>query len=93
MYTALLLSSANLRCIGIKLLRVAGPETRSVMNNSAPRSKVGLLDMEVNTITKILFIAVIAMAFLMVALKGFNGPWYRYMFRFVLLFSWIIPIR
>lgn len=25
-------------------------------------------------------------------LKGFNGPWYRYMFRFVLLFSYIIPI-
>lgn len=25
-------------------------------------------------------------------LKGFSGPWYRYMFRFVLLFSYIIPI-
>jgi phospholipid-translocating ATPase len=25
-------------------------------------------------------------------LKGFNGPWYRYMFRFVFLFSYIIPI-
>lgn len=25
-------------------------------------------------------------------LKGFNGPWYRYMFRFILLFSYIIPI-
>jgi len=28
----------------------------------------------------------------MMCLKGFNGPWYRYMFRFVLLFSYIIPI-
>lgn len=28
----------------------------------------------------------------MMILKGFNGPWYRYMFRFVLLFSYIIPI-
>lgn len=28
----------------------------------------------------------------MMSLKGFNGPWYRYMFRFVLLFSYIIPI-
>lgn len=29
---------------------------------------------------------------MMMCLKGFNGPWYRYMFRFVLLFSYIIPI-
>lgn len=28
----------------------------------------------------------------MMCLKGFSGPWYRYMFRFVLLFSYIIPI-
>lgn len=28
----------------------------------------------------------------MMMLKGFSGPWYRYMFRFVLLFSYIIPI-
>ncbi|KAJ8916317.1 hypothetical protein NQ315_005012 [Exocentrus adspersus] len=69
-----------------------GPETRSVMNNSAPRSKVGLLDIEVNTITKLLFVAVIGLALLMMALKGFSGPWYRYMFRFILLFSYIIPI-
>ncbi|CAH0550461.1 unnamed protein product [Brassicogethes aeneus] len=69
-----------------------GPETRSVMNNSQPRSKVGLLDIEVNTITKLLFCAVIGLALLMMALKGFSGPWYRYLFRFVLLFSYIIPI-
>jgi phospholipid-translocating ATPase len=69
-----------------------GTETRSVMNNSAPRSKVGLLDIEVNTITKLLFVAVIALALIMMALKGFGGPWYRYLFRFILLFSYIIPI-
>lgn len=32
-----------------------GSETRSVMNNSQPRSKVGLLDMEINGLTKVLF--------------------------------------
>ncbi|KAK5649128.1 hypothetical protein RI129_004020 [Pyrocoelia pectoralis] len=74
------------------LVIYTGPETRSVMNNSAPRSKVGLLDLEVNTITKVLFVAVIGLALIMMALKGFGGPWYRYMFRFVLLFSYIIPI-
>ncbi|XP_022186927.2 probable phospholipid-transporting ATPase IIB isoform X1 [Nilaparvata lugens] len=69
-----------------------GQETRSVMNNSQPRSKVGLLDMEINQLTKVLFAAVIGLAFVMMCLKGFSGPWYRYMFRFVLLFSYIIPI-
>lgn len=49
--------------------------------------------MELNTLTKLLFAAVVGLALLMMALKGFGGPWYRYMFRFVLLFSYIIPIR
>ncbi|XP_037913734.1 probable phospholipid-transporting ATPase IIA isoform X2 [Hermetia illucens] len=69
-----------------------GCETRSVMNNSSPRSKVGLLDMEINGLTKVLFCAVMGLALVMMCLKGFNGPWYRYLFRFVLLFSYIIPI-
>ncbi|VVC25360.1 P-type ATPase, transmembrane domain,P-type ATPase, phosphorylation site,P-type ATPase, C-terminal,P- [Cinara cedri] len=69
-----------------------GAETRSVMNNSQPRSKVGLLDIEINQLTKLLFCAVVGLAFVMMCLKGFSGPWYRYMFRFVLLFSYIIPI-
>ena len=30
-----------------------GCETRSVMNNSQPRSKVGLLDVEINGLTKV----------------------------------------
>lgn len=69
-----------------------GSETRSVMNNSQPRSKVGLLDLEINNITKVLFCAMVGLSFVMMCLKGFDGPWYRYMFRFVLLFSYIIPI-
>lgn len=39
-----------------------------------------------------LFIAVVLLSLTMVALKGFHGPWYRYLFRFILLFSYIIPI-
>ncbi|GAB1863273.1 Phospholipid-transporting ATPase [Camponotus japonicus] len=69
-----------------------GQETRSLMNHSEIRSKVGLLDQEINQLTKVLFCAVIGLALVMMCLKGFNGPWYRYMFRFVLLFSYIIPI-
>lgn len=46
-----------------------GSETRSVMNNSQPRSKMGLLDMEINGLTKVLFCAVIGLAFVMMCLK------------------------
>ncbi|XP_048481899.1 probable phospholipid-transporting ATPase IIB [Plutella xylostella] len=74
------------------LVIYTGSETRSVMNNATPRSKVGRLDLQVNDLTKVLFVAVIFLSFLMIVLKGFNGPWYGFMFRFVLLFSYIIPI-
>ena len=30
-----------------------GQETRSLMNHSAPRSKIGLLDQEINQLTKV----------------------------------------
>eukprot|EP00118_Oscarella_pearsei_P009118 m.50657 g.50657 ORF g.50657 m.50657 type:complete len:169 (+) comp34080_c0_seq16:1181-1687(+) len=32
------------------------------------------------------------LAFVLVALRGFDGVWYRYFFRFILLFSYIIPL-
>jgi phospholipid-translocating ATPase len=69
-----------------------GTETRSVMNNLEARSKVGSIDLELNYITKLLFAAVVVLAFAMVFLQDFHGAWYRYWFRFVLLFSYIIPI-
>ena len=69
-----------------------GSECRAVMNNSKPRSKTGLLDLELNDLTKILFLATAVLSVLMVCLKGFEGPWYIYLFRFILLFSYLIPI-
>nr|XP_006814167.1 PREDICTED: probable phospholipid-transporting ATPase IIB-like [Saccoglossus kowalevskii] len=69
-----------------------GRETRSSMNTSQPAAKVGLLDLEINSQTKVLFLATMILSIVLIALKGFNGPWYRYFFRFVLLFSSIIPL-
>ncbi|XP_045152205.1 probable phospholipid-transporting ATPase IIB isoform X3 [Echinops telfairi] len=69
-----------------------GKETRSVMNTSHPKNKVGLLDLELNQLTKALFLALVALSAVMVTLQGFVGPWYRNLFRFLLLFSYIIPI-
>ena len=69
-----------------------GSDTRMVMNTSKPRSKVGLLDIEINTLTKLLFAALVLLSVVMLILKGFRGPWYRYLVRFFLLFSYMIPI-
>ncbi|KAK1173370.1 putative phospholipid-transporting ATPase IIB isoform X1 [Acipenser oxyrinchus oxyrinchus] len=69
-----------------------GKETRSVLNTSNPKNKMGLLDLELNSLTKALFAAMVVLSVVMVALQGFVGPWLRNLFRFVLLFSYVIPI-
>ncbi|XP_018026166.1 probable phospholipid-transporting ATPase IIA [Hyalella azteca] len=81
---------ASGRLLGVVVY--TGRDTRSVMNSAAPRSKVGLLDLQINDLTKLLFLAVLVLTIVMMCLKGFSGPWYRYFFRFLLLFSYIIPI-
>lgn len=50
------------------------------------------MDLELNQLTKALFLALVALSVVMVTLQGFVGPWYRNLFRFLLLFSYIIPI-
>nr|XP_014347728.1 PREDICTED: probable phospholipid-transporting ATPase IIA isoform X2 [Latimeria chalumnae] len=69
-----------------------GKELRSVMNASNPRSKIGLFDLEVNCLTKVLFGALVVVSIVMVALQHFAGRWYLQIFRFLLLFSNIVPI-
>ncbi|KAH8114976.1 aminophospholipid-transporting P-type ATPase [Phellopilus nigrolimitatus] len=69
-----------------------GAETRAVMNTSHPETKVGLLEIEINRLAKILCAVTFALSVAMVALNGFRGEWYIYVFRFLILFSSIIPI-
>ena len=54
---------------------------------------MGLFDLEVNCLTKILFGALVVVSLVMVALQHFAGRWYLQIFRFLLLFSHIVPIR
>lgn len=70
-----------------------GSETRAVMNTSHPETKTGLLEIEINRLAKILCTVTFALSIAMVALNGFRGQWYIYVFRFLILFSSIIPIR
>ncbi|GAA5888836.1 hypothetical protein JCM5296_005010 [Sporobolomyces johnsonii] len=69
-----------------------GRETRAVMNTSQPGTKTGMLDMEINRLAKILCAVTFALSVILVALNGFRGHWWVYVFRFLILFSSIIPI-
>jgi len=84
-----------------------GKETRAVLNTSEPETKMGTLENEVNKMAKvssrelsdtwadsqILCAVTFALSVFLVALNGFRGQWYIYVFRFLILFSSIIPIR
>ncbi|EJD04848.1 phospholipid-translocating P-type ATPase [Fomitiporia mediterranea MF3/22] len=76
----------------IGLVIYTGSETRAVMNTSHPETKTGLLEIEINRLAKILCTVTFALSIAMVALNGFRGQWYIYVFRFLILFSSIIPI-
>ncbi|KAI8447164.1 phospholipid-translocating ATPase [Phakopsora pachyrhizi] len=69
-----------------------GSETRAVMNNSHPKTKTSLLDLEINQLAKILCAVTFSLSVALVAFNGFRGPWWIYVVRFLILFSSIIPI-
>ncbi|CDF33958.1 phospholipid-transporting ATPase IIA [Chondrus crispus] len=69
-----------------------GDETRSMLNTSSPRSKIGKLDLEVNRMSKMLFFLLFSLSALLTGLRGFSGQWILYFCRYFLLLSAIIPI-
>ncbi|KAK8169510.1 phospholipid-translocating P-type ATPase-like protein [Phyllosticta citrichinensis] len=73
-----------------------GPQTRAAMSTSPSRSKTGLLEVEINSLTKILCFLTLALSFVLVAFEGFDShkgrPWYVSVMRFLILFSTIVPI-
>lgn len=72
-----------------------GPHTRSALSTAPSRSKNGLLEYEINSLTKILCALTLGLSILLVALEGFkndNGAWYIKIMRFLVLFSTIVPI-
>ena len=69
-----------------------GRETRSQMNQRLPSDKMCLLDEEVNYLSKLLFIFLLAVSLLITALNGFHGHWLMFYFRVMLLLCSIIPI-
>ncbi|KAI6785068.1 phospholipid-transporting ATPase-like protein [Emericellopsis cladophorae] len=73
-----------------------GPHTRSALSTSPSRSKTGLLEYEINSLTKILCALTLALSVILVALEGFENTegnrWYVKIMRFLVLFSTIVPI-
>jgi len=73
-----------------------GPQTRSALSTSPSRSKTGLLEYEINSLTKILCVLTLSLSIVLVALEGFehtiNNVWYVKIMRFLVLFSTIVPI-
>ena len=76
----------------VALVVYTGRETRSMMNVSQPPTKVGALDLEVNFLSKLLFVLLFSMAFILLCFKRFGTQWFLYLVRYLLLFSSIIPI-
>ena len=73
-----------------------GPETKQAMSTTISRSKIGLLDREINNLSKILCAFTLTLSIILVALEGFESrndrEWYVSIMRFLILFSTIIPI-
>lgn len=76
----------------VGLIIYTGKDTRSVMNSRESRYKFGLVDFELNRLTKICFGLMCLLSFMIIIFKGFGENWLIEYFRFVLLLSSIIPI-
>ncbi|KAF1997195.1 phospholipid-translocating P-type ATPase [Amniculicola lignicola CBS 123094] len=83
-------------CNVLAVVVYTGPQTRQALSTSPSRSKTGLLEHEINSLTKFLCIFTLSLSFVLVALAGFRDiegrKWYLSMLRFLILFSTIVPV-
>jgi phospholipid-translocating ATPase len=83
-------------CSVLAVVVYTGPQTRQALSTSASRSKTGLLEYEINSLTKFLCVFTLSLSFILVALAGFREieerQWYVNMMRFLILFSTIVPV-
>lgn len=80
----------------LAVILYTGPQTRSALSTAPSRSKTGLLEYEINSLTKILCALTLGLSVVLVALEGFENTegniWYVKIMRFLVLFSTIVPI-
>jgi len=75
------------------LVVYTGIQTRQAQNTSKARIKFGLLEHEINNLSKILCAITLGLSILLVALHTPEFTWYISILRFLILFSTIIPVR
>lgn len=84
------------QAITLAVIMYTGPQTRSALSTAPSRSKTGLLEYEINSLTKILSVLTLTLSIILVALEGFQNTegnvWYIKIMRFLVLFSTIVPI-
>ncbi len=89
MWTSCVLTNGEI----VGLVIYVGQETRVAMGASSPRTKVGILDMEINFLSKVLFLIMVALTLMLIVLQ--NTEWNYMIIQFVrvlILLSSIIPI-
>ncbi|SCU77676.1 LAME_0A01882g1_1 [Lachancea meyersii CBS 8951] len=70
-----------------------GTDTRQAMNTTTSSVKTGLLELEINNLSKILCACVFVLSVTLVVFAGFdNKDWYLDTMRYLILFSTIIPV-
>jgi phospholipid-translocating ATPase len=73
-----------------------GSQTRQALSTSASRSKTGLLELEINSLTKILCALTLSLSGILVLIGRLEGQenrqWYISVMRFLILFSTVVPI-
>ncbi|KAJ5441575.1 ATPase P-type K/Mg/Cd/Cu/Zn/Na/Ca/Na/H-transporter [Penicillium cf. griseofulvum] len=73
-----------------------GSQTRASLSTSASRSKIGLLELEINNLTKILCALTLTLSIILVGLQRFqptnDKKWYVAIMIYLILFSTIIPM-
>lgn len=83
-------------CNVLAVVVYTGPQTRQALSTSPSRSKTGLLELEINSLTKFLCIFTLSLAFILVAFARFQEidgqQWYVSMMKFLILFSTIVPV-
>ncbi|KAB8416363.1 hypothetical protein FH972_024882 [Carpinus fangiana] len=87
-----LASNASVLCVVV----YTGSQTRQALSTSASRSKTGLLEYEINSLTKILCFLTALLSIVLVILEKVETQddrvWYVAIMRYLILFSTIVPI-
>ena len=76
----------------IGIVAYTGTDTKSSLNGAPAAQKTGKIDKEINKYSSVLFGLLFVASFIATALNGFSPNFHILLVRFVLLFSFIIPI-